>query len=447
LTAAVRKYIKEHGLLVSDRPVITGFSGGGDSTALLYLLNSLGYRCIAAHCNFHLRGEEASRDEEFTMRFAERLSLPYEKTDFDTAAYAKTKRLSLEMAARELRYEWFEKLREKYEAQAIAVAHHKDDNAETLLLNLLRGAGIHGLRAMRPRNGFVIRPLLCVNKEQVRQFLADNKLDYVNDSTNNDNSFVRNRLRLNVLPLLKDINPSVIDVLNRTIEHLSEAEIIFNEAVALAGRAIVRTEADESIELSVSELLKTSAPKTVLYELLRQYGFTRPVTEEIFHTIAEDAIGKTFIADGTGYRLITTRGRLIVCRHTSEAEADEEYSIESIDADLSNLPVRLEISTQEVGKRFELDRAPTTATFDSAKVSFPLTLRRWRAGDRFIPFGMSGSKKLSDFFADNKYSLHDKQQTWLLCSNNNIIWVLGKRIDNRYRVTANTTKALIIKYI
>jgi tRNA(Ile)-lysidine synthase len=444
LTDIVSSYIKDNCLLLPDRPVIAGFSGGSDSTALLFLLNKLGYRCIAAHCNFHLRGEESNRDEMFAQRFAEQLNIEFEKLDFEAAKYAKTKRLSIEMAARELRYEWFEILRIKHNAQAIAVAHHKDDNAETLLLNLIRGAGIHGLCGMKPKNGFVIRPLLCVNKEQIVRFLDDNNINSVYDSTNSSEAYTRNRLRLKLIPLIKEINPSVIDTLNRTAQHLAETETLFNDAVERAAKNILLLDNDATLALSISELLKSKAPHTVLYELLKPYGFSGYVTDTIFRSL--NKAGKTFFAIDKSYKLLTASTRLLVYPNEDATARDEEYLIESVDADLSLLPVALSICLKDVNDSFLPDKAATTATFDSDKVMFPLTLRRWRYGDRLVPFGMNGSKKLSDLFADNKLSIHDKQHLWLLCSNNNIIWAIGLRTDNRFRITKHTTKALIIKY-
>jgi tRNA(Ile)-lysidine synthase len=218
----IRLYIEKYRLLSEDRPVLVGLSGGADSVALLGVLVRLGYPCIALHCNFHLRGEESDRDEAFACEFAESLEVPFHKIDFDTISYAGEKHLSIEMAARELRYAWFEEMRERLGGQAIAVAHHRDDNVETVLMNLIRGTGIRGMSGIRPRNGFIVRPLLCVSREDILAWLVDQGYAYMVDSTNLSDAYTRNFIRLNVLPLLEEINPSARNTIARSAEHLSE---------------------------------------------------------------------------------------------------------------------------------------------------------------------------------------------------------------------------------
>ena len=222
----IRLYIEKYRLLSEDRPVLVGLSGGADSVALLGVLVRLGYPCIALHCNFHLRGEESDRDEAFACEFAESLEVPFHKIDFDTISYAGERHLSIEMAARELRYAWFEEMRERLGGQATAVAHHRDDNVETVLMNLIRGTGIRGMSGIRPRNGFIVRPLLCVSREDILAWLADQGYAYMVDSTNLSDAYTRNFIRLNVLPLLEEINPSARNTIARSAEHLSAAENI-----------------------------------------------------------------------------------------------------------------------------------------------------------------------------------------------------------------------------
>ena len=228
----VRAYIDKYQLLTAGKPVLVGVSGGADSIALLTVLVELGYSCIVGHCNFHLRGEESMRDEHFTETYARKLGLPFVKVDFNTRDYAAEHHLSVEMAARELRYAWFEEMRCVHDAQAIAVAHHRDDNVETVLMNLIRGSGIRGMSGIRPKNGFVIRPLLPVTRQEILQWLAERQLEYVTDSTNLSAAYTRNFIRLRVLPLLETINPSVRTAINRTAEHLAETESLFAYVIA-----------------------------------------------------------------------------------------------------------------------------------------------------------------------------------------------------------------------
>lgn len=436
--------------------MIVGFSGGGDSVSLLYILNRLGYTCIAAHCNFHLRGEESNRDEAFCAQFTEQHRITLEVNHFDTIGYAKKKRLSIEMAARELRYEWFETIRKKYDAQAIAVAHHQDDSIETMLLNLIRGTGIRGLCGIRPQNGRVVRPLLCLNNEDITLFIKTHHLSFVTDSTNLTEDYTRNFIRLRLLPLMEEINPSVKTALARTSKHLADTETIYLQVIKQLQRTIVHSPHEEEFRISIEDVMQQAAPQTVLYELLRPYGFTRPVTEEIFYALTGTS-GKRFQAPDSEYELLKDRKALLIYKSntftpdaqktTKKQQLSETYLIEEQAGDVPSIPIRLSMQKVKVDSSFKINTsAPFTATFDYDKLRFPLTLRKWKAGDRFVPFGMKQAKKLSDFFSDEKLSRLDKEKTWLLCSGNNIIWVIGKRIDNRFRIDNQTKKALIVNF-
>jgi tRNA(Ile)-lysidine synthase len=444
LISVVRSFIEEKRLLtLSQQPVLVGLSGGSDSVALLYILVNLGYKCIAMHCNFHLRKQESDRDEVFSRRIAARWGVVFEKNDFDTMSFVSEHGFSIEMAARELRYRWFEELRQQYDAQAIAVAHHRDDNAETILLNLIRGAGIHGLCGMKPVNGHVIRPLLCVSKAEILTFLAENNIPFTDDSSNFSDTFKRNFLRINVLPLMKELNPAVSDALIRAAEHLTDVEAVFMLTVEDVRKKVVQQTDNQDTVLSIPDLLKhcLPAPKTMLYELLKPYGFNSAVTDNIFDALNGET-GKMFYATENNYRLLVDRNRLIISKLCEESE--DTFIIPSATADCSALPVRLSITEMPVNENFKIDTSLSVATFDRDKINFPLVLRHWRCGDRFVPFGMKGSKKVSDFFTDCKLSLFDKEKTWLLCSNDKIIWILGLRIDNRFRITKSTKNAIVI---
>ena len=438
----VKAYIETNRLLTCDKPVIIGFSGGGDSVSLLFILNRLGYKCIAAHVNFHLRGDESDRDETFCRNFTDSYGIAFEKTDFDTTRYAAANHISIEMAARDLRYAWFESLRIKYDAQAIAVAHHADDSIETLLINLIRGTGIRGLRGIRPKNGYIVRPMLCVDAEEIKLFLHEQALAFITDSSNFSEVYTRNLIRLRLLPLLESINPAIRKALLKTAENLSDAEAVYSDALLKSIDLLTRHQGVDGIQMSIQALLEQPAPKTILYEWLKPYGFTSVVCKNIFRALHGGASGKIFKA--TSYQLLKDRDALIL--YAPENEEDEIYAIYDSETDRRSLPIDLSFKKIPVDETFVINTSPATATFDYGKLHFPLTLRKWQPGDWFIPFGMKGRQKLSDYFSDHKFSLQKKQKTWLLCNNQDIIWIIGHRTDNRFRTDKYTKNAFVINF-
>jgi len=434
ILTTVRTYIIRHGLLNENKPVLIGLSGGADSVALIAILVRLGYSCIAAHCNFHLRGEESDRDESFARRYAESLQVPFYKVDFDTIQYAEKNRLSIEMAARDLRYRWFEELRCQLNVQAIAVAHHQDDSVETMLMNMIRGTGIRGVAGIAPKNGYIVRPLLSVSRKDIIDWLDDQQLAYVTDSTNLSDEYTRNFIRLRVFPLLEEINPSVRLSMARTAENLSATEAIYLNAIEEARKEVWGLDGC----LSIPALMKYPAVETILYELLKPYGFTRMVSGDVFLALSKES-GRVFYSPT--HRLIKDRDSLIVTPITQPEDVSYTLSEEGV----CTGPIELSCSKAVFNTGFRLERDRTIAYFDYDKLYFPLTLRRWRDGDWFIPFGMRGRKKVSDYFSDHKFSRVKKEQTWLLCSGEDIIWIVGERSDNRYRIKNDTKQVLTIK--
>ena len=355
----IQTYIEANHLLTSDKPVIVGFSGGGDSVSLLYILNRLGYKCIAAHCNFHLRKAESNRDEEFCAQFAQNHNIVFKKTDFDTKQYASEQRISIEMAARELRYNWFETLRQKYGAQAIAVAHHSDDSAETMLLNMIRGTGIRGLCGIRPKNNYVIRPLLCVGRGDLEQYLKEESLPFVTDSSNLSDEYTRNFIRLHLLPLMEEINPSVKTALSRTSEHLMDAESIYTKYIESTEKDLLHKSDNGNIRIHINDIMKQPAPKTILYELLRPYGFTRHVVDDIFRSMNGEA-GKTFYAPESEFRALIDREVLIVSKRSERLS--EVYKIEESNDGLDDTeaPINITMRKAIVDGSFEISKSPAT---------------------------------------------------------------------------------------
>lgn len=433
---AVEKYIEKKKLLTPYAKVIVGLSGGADSMSLLDILTLLGYTCVAAHCNFHLRGEESNRDAAFVKQWCKNTDVEFTSVDFDTHAYAADKKISIEMAARELRYRWFEMIRVQYNAEAIAVAHHKDDSVETVLLNLVRGTGIHGLTGISPKNGYVIRPLLCLTRLDVDNYLKERDIPHVFDSTNSDDIYVRNFLRINILPKLEELNPSVKEAIFRTSNHVAEAEKIYNRYIEKAKEKVFSEN-----RIDIAALKETASPQSVLFELLSPLGFHSSVIEDVVSSL--DAIsGKVFYSNN--YRIIKDRDYLLLDSNVVENQKEEIHLIDKVSQQITN-PITLNISIKENSNRIIKDKNKLFADVD--KLSFPLVLRKWQPGDWFIPFGMKGRKKLSDYFTDQKFSLKDKENTWVLVSGDDILWIVGERSDNRYRITENTKNVLFIEFL
>ena len=436
MLSTVQAYIAQHQLLRPAAPVIVGLSSGADSVALLHILTRLGYPCVAAHCNFHLRNDESDADADFARQTAEALGLPFRRIDFDTADYAHQNGVSTEMAARTLRYEWFETLRRELGAEAIAVAHHRDDNVETILLNLIRGTGLSGLCGMRPRNGHIVRPLLSVDRHQIVRWLADRHIPFRTDSSNASDVYRRNFVRLRLLPLMEQLNPSVRDAILRMAGHLTDVEAIYRNAIDSHRAHLI----DADGRISIDALLRTPSPQAVLFELLTPYGFTPSQCADIARALSGES-GRSFVAPGGRWHLLKDRLHLIL--YPADEVSADAFTL-TLGSELT-APIRLSLEERIVDEAFTISRSPHVATFDADRVALPLTLRRWRAGDHFVPFGMTGRKKLSDYFTDHKFSLLRKASTWILCdASGAILWIVGERTDNRFRITPSTRRALVV---
>ncbi len=425
MTDLVIKYIEENGLLTKDKPVLVALSGGRDSVVLLDILNKIGYECIALHCNFHLRGAESDRDEQFVRSLCEQKGINLTIRHFDTVGYSKEKNISVEMAARELRYAWFEKMLLLLKGQAIAVAHHKDDRAETLLLNIIRGTGLRGLCAMRCKNGNVIRPLLCVSRQQIDRYVNDNNLQYTDDSTNNETVFKRNKIRHDILPTMAEINPAIIDTLNNEAEIFRRTNALMEYYVTIEQQRICKTENDY-IEIDTELLQQHPLAQDLLYEIIRDYGFNYEQCSLIYENIDEQS-GKRFLS--AEYKLLKDRNTLIIYPRKQDKKIPQ-----------------IEVLRRERNKQEPFP--PTNANhafFDTSILDHPLTLRHWQYGDTFHPLGMTESRKLSDFFNDRKISVKRKHELWLLTSGEDIAWIIGERIDNRFKVGKKSTEIVEIK--
>ena len=419
----VSQFIEEKHLLGFGDKVLVALSGGADSVALLRVLLRLGYACEAAHCNFHLRGEESVRDERFVRALAERLGVPLHVIHFDTNAYAASHNVSVEMAARELRYDWFAKLRQECGAKVVAVAHHRDDSVETFLLNLVRGTGINGLQGIRPVNGDVVRPLLCVSRAEILDYLSLLGQDYVTDSTNLQDEFVRNKLRLNVIPMLETINPSVGDTIAETARRLSDVAQVYQEAIQAAKQRVM----PDGETIDIPALCREPGALNLLFELLYPLGFNATQVNDVFRALHGES-GRIFYS--REWVLLIDRNRLIR-RPSGEVEPQPELCLERM----------------EVNPPFSVPHNNKEAYVDAEKVQGELTLRKWQSGDKFIPFGMKGFKSVRNYLRDKKFSRFEKERQWVVCDGDRIVWLVNERLDNRFRVTSETRFVINLKLV
>lgn len=431
----------------TNHRLLVALSGGCDSVALLLMLREAGATVEAAHCNFHLRGSESDRDERFCRELCERVGVVFHVAHFDTRAYAELHHLSIETAARNLRYAWFEQLRQDLDLDAIAVAHHMDDQAETVLMHLLRGSGLHGLTGMRPINGHVVRPLLHLTRKQLERYLEAKHQIYVTDSTNLERDAMRNHIRLDVMPLLESIYPHATEAIARCADHLAEAEKVVQKAVAAElSEPSENSEGSEDSEfseksktLSLAVIRAFASPSLLLHEWLTPYGFTPAQTAAIARHL--DAQTGTTYQSAT-HTLVFDRQCLIV--------APTPVAVRPLVAPETGTYLlsdgrRLRITQEPCSNTFTPSRNPLIATLDADSVQFPLTLRTVREGDRFRPFGMSGSKLVSDYLTDRHVSILDKRaQLVLTQADGQIIWLPGHRTSEPQRITAQTTTVLRI---
>ena len=436
----IKQFLKEHEI-DEKAGFIIAVSGGADSITLLHAFKYLNLRIHALHCNFNLRGKESNMDEQFVKRFCETYGIPMSVKHFDTQEYAKKKSISIEMAARELRYDWFEEMRQKKKMDYIVVGHHADDLAETLFINICRGTGIKGLTGIRPVKERILRPLLSRSREEILTYIEQNQLGYRTDSTNNSLDYVRNKIRHMIIPVCKDINPSFLNTVRENCNTLKEVEQIYRYGIDRLKEEVLSEENGETL-IDIQKTLAAPAPYTLLFEILRPYGFNATQIEDILES--SDAIpGKQFEAE----EYLLTKGR-IYWRLFNILEKEDKRTLlaDSGEYHVDDSIFRLE--EQDIDDSFIVPRDLDTGCFDLDKITYPLVLRHWSMGDWFCPLGMKRSKKkLSDFFTDLKFSAKQKKVCLLFQSGKDIIWVVGHRIDDRYKVSPATKRVLIIKQI
>lgn len=439
-TQIVSAYITSESLLSKDSKYVVALSGGADSVALLLTLKRLGYVIDAAHCNFHLRGEESQRDEEFCISLCKRENIRLHRSHFDTKAYAELHKISIEMAARELRYHYFNQLIHDIGAQGVCVAHHRDDSVETVLINLIRGTGIHGLCGIAARNGNVLRPLLCVSRLDILEYLKQLHQEFVVDSSNLIDDVLRNKIRLDILPVMQNINPSVYTNIAKTAQYVREAVKMLDD---LLKDKIVWQNKGSYKSFDIINI----HTEYELWYLLKGYGFTSTQVEQAYHSLKSTS-GKRWISKE--YQLLIDRGRLLLDRNIPNQRSlhSKKLVIPECGTYIYTEYLSFKISLITVDKEFELSRKPDCVCLDAAIVTFPLTIRKTATGDRFVPLGMNGSKLISDFMTDKKHSLFEKQRQLVVeDASERVVWLVNERPDNRFRVTHSTTSVLKIEML
>ncbi len=418
-----------------EKRFLLAVSGGADSSVLAYLFHQCGLSFAIAHCNFHLRGEDSDKDMELVRKKAEQYGVPYFEREFDTFAYQKQEGLSLEMAARQLRYDWFAQIDKDFDY--LVTAHNANDNAETFLLNMCRGTGLKGLTGIPEQNGKLLRPLLPFGSAQIRRFADEKGVEYRNDVSNFSETFQRNKIRLSVLPKLEELNQELISTFSRNIDLLKRQYDFYQQQMGNVLSSIVEKESD-TMRISIEKLKECEDPALVLFEILKDYGFNASSVEQILDSLMKSS-GKLFYS--SQYQALKDRKHLIV--NPIESVCAKEKSIENI-KELERLGFIVEEYTMEETPDYEPN--PAILYVDAQKLIFPLILRHWREGDRFHPFGMKGSKKLSDFFIDQKINLLEKKCVPVLCSGDKIVWLVGFRGDDRFKVDHQTKKYYKITY-
>nr|WP_321224428.1 tRNA lysidine(34) synthetase TilS [uncultured Psychroserpens sp.] len=418
---------------LNDAKLLIAISGGLDSVVLTQLCKTLNLNITLAHCNFNLRGDESNADEAFVIDLANDLSLEVFIQNFSTEDYAKTHKLSTQLAARELRYNWFFDIAKTLNFDYILTAHHTDDNLETVLINLTRGTGLSGLTGIPEINDNIVRPLLPFSREELELYANNTNIKWREDSSNASNKYLRNKLRHEVIPILKEINPTLLQNFNTTVDNLSDTTDIVNDRISqFAENAIVSCDSLQ-LKFKISEFKKVKNPKAYLFGVFQTYGFTQ--WDDIVNLLDAQSGKQVF---SNTYRLVKDREHLILT--DIAAKDDKVYNIAKSDKQFKTPIGNLLFDEADA----ILGQSANVVFIDQDAMSFPLTLRRWREGDYFYPSGMRGKKKLSKYFKDEKFSIVDKDQTWLLCNGDAIVWVLGKRVDERFVAKKSTTNILKI---
>jgi len=431
------KHIESKQLFTKNHKLLLGVSGGKDSMVLADLLLKAGYNFSVAHCNFCLRKDEADLEEAFVVSYFKEKNISIFSTRFNTVEYANENKLSIQMAARELRYNWFKQLKTENKIDFIVTAHHLNDNIETFFINVLRGAGINGLKGIPEKTETVVRPLLFASSEQIKEYITSNNIQYKEDSSNSEVKYLRNKLRHELVPLLKEINPKLEETFSKEFNYFKEANNLIEETIAKEIENI-SSSANNEVSYEIKKVLNSNHIGLLLHYILKQYSFDSSIEAQVLEAIKTGQSGKLFLSKT--HTCLLDRD-VIIIKGNNNSSTTQSYTIEKHTSSISE-PINLHFEMVEEAKIIIDD---DLICLDFEKLRFPLKLRKWEEGDSFQPLGMKGTKKLSDFFVNQKYTLFQKEEQWLLTSNNEIVWIVGKRIDDRFKVTETTKQTLILK--
>lgn len=440
MVSAIKQFIVNRNLCDTNHRILIAVSGGIDSVVMLDLLLKVGYDISIAHCNFKLRGDESDEDEDFVVELAKKYQVELFAKSFDTGEYARKNKCSIQEAARELRYEWFDELVKINKIDRIAVGQHLDDQVETFFINLFRGSGVKGLKSIPVKRGKVIRPLMFTSRKEIEDYAKENRLEFREDSSNKSDKYLRNKIRRKLLPVLADVNPSYQDDITKSLKYLEEDNQIMQSLLSDWRKEIIGKDSG-NLKIKISTIKDLSHLKT--FYLLKDFGFSRDVSDQITESLQSQKSGKLFYS--TTHQLLIDREFLIL-KEIGVPEGYDTYLIEDNQKQI-NEPVHLVVNKQAVDHTFKINEDASFAYFDVDKITFPLTIRRWKTGDRFMPFGMTGSKLVSDYLIDAKINRFDKENVWVMLSGGEIIWLIGYRSSDCYKINEDTKTILEINFV
>lgn len=431
-------FIEQNKLFERTDRILAAVSGGMDSVLMAHLLKAAGFHFGIAHCNFQLRGDEATADQHFAERLAAQLGVAFHTVNFDTKKYAGDKKISIQMAARELRYQWFGQISRQSGYDVTALAHHQNDAIETILLNLTRGTGIAGLHGILPKNGKLVRPMLFLTRQEILDMMNEAALPYVEDSSNASAKYARNKIRLEVVPKLRELNPALENTFEHNLEYFKSLEALLDERLAGLRKTLFIFQGEE-IYLPVEAVKQLHPQKLLLFGLLQEYGFNESTVADIIHALDKHA-GRVF--ESPDYLLVSDRDKLILSRRKNSPASPA--IINRTDHQVHYNNYRLAILHDDLP--LIIKDNPAAVSIDAGLLIYPLTVRAWQPGDHFRPLGMKTGQKLSDFFIHQKVPVHHKKDIPLLINGNgDIMWVGGYRPDDRYKVSAMTKKVTIFE--
>ncbi|HCE55515.1 MAG TPA: tRNA lysidine(34) synthetase TilS [Lutibacter sp.] len=448
MRAELQEHINAKFSFLYDKNLLIAISGGIDSVVLTRLLHKLNFKISLAHCNFSLRGKESNEDEEFVKELGKKLAVQTYTIKFETEAYAEEKGISTQMAARDLRYDWFQKIAKENNIDYIITGHQKDDVLETFFINLTRGTGLDGLTGIPEIQGNIVRPFMIFSRNEIMVYATRKKIQWREDRTNSSIRYVRNKIRHKIVPVLKELNPNLLETFYNTLENLKGSQQIVKDRIQNVKEKMTKIHKNE-LHFSIDELKKLSNPKIYLFEILKDYGFTEwnDVADLLECQSGKQVFSKT-------HRLLKDR-EVLILSEILQQEKIERFEITENSTEI-NVPIALKFETNTItfdtknhqNKVLEelIFDDKNTISIDFDNIEFPLILRKRQKGDFFFPIGLNGKKKVSKFFKDEKCSLIDKENTWILCSKNDIVWVVGMRLDDRFKVTKTTSKILKISH-